>query len=194
MKKIFALVLALSLVACMALSVSAESLTKEATLTEVPTTDSVTAQINLKGSDGSTGDATETVYAVDVVWAGTTFEYTYTSTSTDNVLTWNPDSHQYEVIGESASTTTGSWTDGTATVTVTNHSNDDVTATVTVADNEAGVIFTVTGGDNGASTTLEDASECAYQDYGAADSVEFTITATGAPTKSFSVEMTVALN
>ena len=188
MKKIFALVLALSLVACMALSASADTIKTEGG------SHSVTAQINLKGSDGSTGDATEIVYAVDVVWAGITFAYTYTSTSSDNVLTWNPGTHQYEVIGESASTTTGSWTDDTATVTVTNHSNAKVTATVTVAENDAGVIFTVTGGDNGASTTLEDASECAYQKVDAADSVEFTITATGAPTESFSVAMTVALN
>lgn len=192
MKKLFVLVLALSLVACLAVSASAD------TIGTAAGTATGNATINLDASVGGGADATETVYSVDVEWAETAFTYTYVGSDTRDVLTWNPSTHQYEVISEAANGETSAWKDSTATVNVTNHSNAAVTATLTVATPAAEtgtVTFAVTGGDaNGASKALADASEIAYQNPGAADKVTFTVTATGVPTKSFSVAMTVALS
>lgn len=191
MKKLFVLVLALSLVACLAVSASA------ATIEDVDATDSATATINLDATVGD-GASTETVYAVDVAWADTAFTYTYVGGNTGEVLTWNPETHQYEVKSGAETDETSGWTDSTATVNVTNHSNAVVTATLTVADPADGtgsVEFAVTGGDaNGASKALSDASEFAYQNPEGADKVTFTVTASGTPTKSFSVAMTVSLS
>lgn len=192
MKKLFVLVLALSLVACLALSASADTIGTA--------TGSVngSATINLDASVGGGADGTETVYSVDVEWTETAFTYIYVGASTNDVLTWNPATHQYEVINSTVNAGESDWDDATATVNVTNHSNAAVTATLTVAEpaNDAGTVtFAVTGGDdNGASKALADASVIAYQNPGAADKVTFTVTADGVPAKSFSVAMTVALS
>lgn len=198
MKKLLVLVLALSLVACMALSVSA------AKIEDSDGSNSVTAQINLTNEYENVGGeniAADIVYAVDVEWANTVFEYTYVTVAGETatkILTWDPDNHEYIVNTESSSsidTSKSTWTDNGATVTVTNHSNADVTATVTVADNDAGVTFTVKRGEeNVASAELEDAYVHAYQNFDGADSAMFTITASGAPTTSFTVDMTVTLS
>jgi hypothetical protein len=191
MKKLFVLVLALSLVACLAVSASA------ATIKDVDATDSATATIKLNATvDG--GASTKTVYAVDVEWADTAFTYTYVGGNTGEVLTWNPETHQYEVLSGAETGATSGWTDSTATVNVTNHSNAVVTATLTVdepADGTGNVEFAVTSDDaNGASKALRDASEFAFQNYDGADKVTFTVTASGTPTKSFSVAMIVSLS
>ena len=198
MKKLFVLVLALSLVACLAVSASADTIVTDKIGTAAGTATG-NATINLDASVGGGADATETVYSVDVEWAETAFTYTYVGSDTRDVLTWNPATHQYEVLSEAANGDSSKWTDSTATVNVTNHSNAAVTATLTVdttaTTGNGTVTFAVTGGDdNGASKALADASVIAYQNPGAADKVTFTVTATGVPTKSFSVAMTVALS
>ena len=198
MKKLLVLVLALSLVACMALSVSADN-----KITTSTGSNSVTAQINLTNEYENVGGeniAAATVHSVDVEWADTVFEYTYVTIAGETatkILTWDPDNHEYIVNNASSSsidTSKSDWTAKDATVTVTNHSNAEVTATVTVADNDAGVTFTVTGGDDdGASAELADASVVAYQNTDAAAKATFTISASGTPTTSFTVAMTVTL-
>ncbi len=182
MKKFLTLLLALSLVACMSLTVSAETFENAAFGAGNPTSVS-TVSINLKES--TTGDA-GIVYKVDVTWAGTNLEYTIENG--DEAMVWNPDEHIYEVNGQA--NVNGSWGDSKVTAEVVNHSNTAIEATLTGLVNTNGVGFTANRDD----VTLASAAEGeSLGNPDAAPSIVFEITPTGTPTKDFTINFTITL-
>ncbi len=118
MKKLFALVLAVMMIATM--SVTAFAATNEGGDTS----------INVKGTYVAAQGAGEKI-SVDVEWAG--MEFTYTEGTAGE---WLPNEHKY------AANAAGAWSDNKGTVTVTNHSNVAVTATLSFAPAVDGVIGT----------------------------------------------------
>lgn len=150
MKKITALILALTLVMSM-------SITAFAT-----TVDTGDQDIDVKGKylDNST---TPTIYSVDVTWGA--MEFTYTESGT---MTWNPADHTY------TDSTSATWVANGNTVTVTNHSNAEVTASF--AFNALTAYNTVTGSFDIASETLDAG---VVDGYDAADKVVATLTLAG---------------
>lgn len=119
MKKIFALVLAVMMIATMSTTAFAA---------ETVTTDGGNATINVSGTYNA-GDAADDVISVDVAWAG--MEFTYNAASEG---TWDPATHSY------TGSTTAGWSTETATITVTNHSNVAITATCSFAATATGVV------------------------------------------------------
>ena len=155
MKKVFAILLAAALVATMSIAASAA-------VTTVP--GSADAQ-DLKVNYTSLTENDDTVYSIDVNWTDMAFAYTAGSEAA-----WNPETHEYAVSG-------AQWTDKTAAVKVTNHSNADVVVDIEIA-NETG--FTVTDDQDGAQT-LDAGVENKPNE---ADNVTFTLTVddAGVPT------------
>ena len=150
MKKITALILALTLVMSMSITAFA---------TTVGTGDQ---DIDVKGKylDNST---TPTIYSVDVTWGA--MEFTYTESG---AMTWNPADHTYTDSTSATCVANGN------TVTVTNHSNAEVTASF--AFNALTAYNTVTGSFDIASETLDAG---VVDDYDAADKVVATLTLAG---------------
>lgn len=150
MKKITALILALTLVMSMSITAFA---------TTVGTGDQ---DIDVKGKylDNST---TPTIYSVDVTWGA--MEFTYTESG---AMTWNPADHTY------TDSTSATWVANGNTVTVTNHSNAEVTASF--AFNALTAYNTVTGSFDIASETLDAG---VVDGYDAADKVVATLTLAG---------------
>lgn len=150
MKKITALILALTLV--MSLNITAFA-------TTVGTGDQ---DIDVKGKylDNST---TPTIYSVDVTWGAMEFIYTESG-----AMTWNPADHTY------TDSTSATWVANGNTVTVTNHSNAEVTASF--AFNALTAYNTVTGSFDIASETLDAGI---VDGYDAADKVVGTLTLAG---------------
>jgi len=108
MKKILTLTLVVVLAfAMMAISVSAEETKVE--LDDLTTNNSTTGDVNVNLSGA---ENLPIVYSVDVSWQTLDFTYVY-----DNTQVWNPEDHTY-----SESTTAG-WSNSSAAITVTNHSN-----------------------------------------------------------------------
>jgi len=107
----------------------------------------------------TTSATTPTVYSVDITWGA--MEFTYSVGGTKD---WNPADHSY------SDNTTATWTASGNTVTVTNHSNDEVTASFAFAA-KAG-FETVTGSFDKASATLPSAEGKAV------DATELAATAT----------------
>ena len=191
MKKIFALILAISLVACMALSVSAANAPKDlADLDDSGESKTQTIEITLK--DNSTQDVA-TVYHVDVAWANTNLTYTYAS---NTGLVWDPINHVYKVETNGDEEATGEWnTNEPIKATVTNHSNKAVTATLTGVDVMMGEMkngvtfdcdtttFTLASADKGDSLG---APTAAPED-------TFEITVSGKPQGSFKIGFTIAI-
>lgn len=110
MKKIISLVLAL--IMALSLTTVAFAVTLDGTNKTVST--DVTGTYK-------PGDATATVYSVDIAWADLSFTYTDASQGT-----WDPTAHEY------TGATEASWA-GKGTITVTNHSNAGITATPSFA-------------------------------------------------------------
>ena len=181
MKKIFALILAISLVACMALSVSAANAPKvDADFDDAGDSKTQTIEITL---DSKSTEEVATVYHVDVAWANTNLTYTYES---NTGLVWDPINHVYKVEGE----VTGTWDNATITATVTNHSNKGVTATLTGLGEQNGVTFAC------ADTELDLATADAGDSLGnptAAPEETFAITVTGKPQGSFNIGFTITI-
>lgn len=119
MKKIFALVLAVMMIATMSTTAFAA---------ETVTNDGGNATISVSGTY-SAGGAAATKISVVVSWDAMTFTYTEGSAGT-----WNPNTHSYE------GTTNGGWSTETATITVTNHSNAAITATCSFEATATGVV------------------------------------------------------
>lgn len=195
MKKFLTLLLALSLVACMSLSVSAETVTFDNDDTDAfkagNLTSSSAVSINLKESTAGTDAGI--VYKVDVTWAGTNLEYTIENG--EDVMVWNPNNHTYEVKNgeEGVQDVQGSWTKDTVTATVVNHSNTAIEATLTGLAGTNGVSFTAPNGDN---VTLPSAAEGdSLGNVGAAPSFAFEIkpTPTSIPTSDFTINFTITL-
>ena len=127
MKKVFAILLAAALVATMSIAASAA-------VTTVP--GAADAQ-DLKVNYTALTENNDTVYSIDVEWTDMAFAYTAGSEAA-----WNPETHEYAVQN-------AGWTDTTASVTVTNHSNAAVSVDVEIANQDG---FTVTDDKDGAQT------------------------------------------
>ena len=146
MKKIFALIIAVMMIAAM----STVAFAGEVTGSETGTT------IDVSGTIVET--EAETCISVDVKW--TSMEFTYTEGEKGD---WNPGNHSY---GPDAD---GSWT-GAGTITVTNHSNADVTVDFSF-DTEHGVT-----GEFTADTLELDTAEGTIYGEAPEDSTTFSIT------------------
>ena len=105
MKKLFALILALVMMATLSVPAFAY----------YNVTDNKTASITVTGTYQLA--SVDPTYSVDITWAGMTFTYTANSK-------WDP-AHQQVVEDE---TRPGAWSDNTGTITVTNNSNAGVVA------------------------------------------------------------------
>lgn len=121
MKKIFALMIAVMMIATM----STVAFAGEANYVTGGT-------IDVSGAFDAADDAA-IVISVDIEWDA--MEFTYTEGEKGE---WNPTDHTYGEDGE------GAWSTNTATITVTNHSNTAVNATLTFAADVTGVIGTFT--------------------------------------------------
>lgn len=156
-KKLFALALALTM--------AVPAVAVDATVGENGSQDiNVTAKY-------SHSISTPKVYSVDIEWTDMTF--TYSETGTQN---WNAADHTY------SNNTSSDWDKTTATVTVTNHSNDAVDVVmeyVPVADTG------VNGALTNAAGTLDAGVVNAYD---AADSLTATLTISGTPSAAVTAE------
>jgi len=113
MKKLFCIILAITLVCAM--SVTAFAAGGDDTITVVPGSKDI--DVNAKYVDGS---ATPDVFSVDIEWGA--LEFTYSSAGT---RVWDPATHTY------TDNTTAGWAESGNTVKVTNHSNKGVAANFT---------------------------------------------------------------
>ena len=121
MKKLFATILAVAMLA--SVSVTAFAATNDGTQD---------TKITVNGSYVS-GAAGSSVISVDIEWEAMNFTYSATSEGT-----WNPATHAYD--GQ----TEGGWSDNTPAITVTNHSNVAVNATLGFTADVTGVVGTFT--------------------------------------------------
>ena len=123
MKKLLTIALALILAVFMTMSICAADTSPVEDLDPTETdNNSATAEVNIKiaGKENIT-----TVYSVDVAWDSLDFTYNF-----GDADIWNPDTHEYET---GATGTAGSWTDNSADIVVTNHSNAKIRATASFA-------------------------------------------------------------
>lgn len=132
MKKILSIVLAIAMLA--ALSVNAFA----ATVTTVPSSETGDVVVKI---DSASAENLEKVYSVDIEWDSLDFTYTFNGTDEN---TWDPANHTYT----EANDATTNWDKTTASIKVTNHSNEAVGVAATI-DNAAL---------NGVTTTLSNAS------------------------------------
>ena len=121
MKKIFATLLAVAMLASMSVTAFAEENTG-ATPTEITVTGKYTP-----------GATTGEIISADIAWEAMDFTYTGASQGA-----WNPATHTYD------GATEGGWSDNTPAITVTNHSNVAVNATLSFTANVTGVVGTFT--------------------------------------------------
>ena len=123
MKKLFATLLAIIMLASMTVTAFASENTGA---TPTPT------DITVNGSFVSGTAGAETISA-DIAWEAMDFTYTGASQGT-----WNPATHTYD------GATEGGWSDNTPAITVTNHSNVAVNATLGFTASVTGVVGTFT--------------------------------------------------
>lgn len=163
MKKLLAIVCALTLV----MSMSATVFAAEESET-VGQNGSKEIEVNAKYSSST---STPNVYSVDIAWSSMTF--TYTQKDTKN---WNAADHSYDTDSE------GTWDKTSATITVTNHSNVSVNVDVeyTAVEN-TGITGTLTNG----TAVLNAGAEGSYD---SADSVTTTLTISGTPSTTVTAE------
>ncbi|MBQ7294165.1 MAG: hypothetical protein IJW79_10560 [Clostridia bacterium] len=127
MKKIFALVLVVVMMASLAVSAVAVTITG---VTDPANKSSQNITINVTQDEV----ITPTVYSVDIVWTNTEL-----NGKTDVTKTWNPATHTY------TDSYVTDWTGETVNVTVTNHSNAAVVATLAVPAAQSGISFAAEG-------------------------------------------------
>lgn len=158
MKKLIALLMALTLVISMSVTVLADTYEGSGT----PLTGDVTVIIH---HDSIPAD----VYYVVVDWNSLSFTYSF-----GDRPVWNPEEHVYETKGE------GDWDKTNANITVTNHSNVAVSATAKFAnDSTEATVNNVTATLSNASFTLNAAA--ADSNPASADSKAIALTITGEP-------------
>lgn len=156
MKKVFALLLTLALIA----SLTVATLASTGSAAGQNTSKDLAVDYKEMVSSGSK------VYSVDIAWSAVAFAY-----DAGNQGAWNPDDHTFSTPSDAQ------WTVDTINVTITNHSNAAVTATVAVIDGDTADGLTVTC-DNGPQT-LAAGEEGNYE--GAANAT-FALTIDGVPT------------
>ena len=122
MKKLFATLLAVAMLASMSVTAFAEGTNEGSNST----------QITVNGTYASGTVGGETISA-DIAWEAMDFTYTGASQGT-----WNPATHTYD------GATEGGWSDNTPAITVINHSNVAVNATLSFTANVTGVVGTFT--------------------------------------------------
>ena len=121
MKKLFAALLAIIMLASMSVTAFAEENTG-ATPTDIT--------VNGTYTPGATADE---IISADIAWDAMDFTYTGASQGT-----WNPATHAYE------GATEGGWSDNTPAITVTNHSNVAINATLDFTPAVDGAVGTFT--------------------------------------------------
>ncbi len=121
MKKLFATLLAVAMLASLSVTAFAAENTG-ATPTEIT--------VNGTYTPGAMADEK---ISVDIAWDAMDFTYTGASQGT-----WNPVTHTYD------GATEGSWSDNTPAITVTNHSNVAINATLDFTPAVDGVVGTFT--------------------------------------------------
>ena len=121
MKKLFATLLAVAMLASLSVTAFAAE-----------NTGATPTEITVNGSFVS-GTAADEKISVDIVWDAMDFTYTGASQGT-----WNPATHAYD------GATAGGWSDNTPGITVKNHSNVAVNATLGFKADVAGVVGTFT--------------------------------------------------
>lgn len=152
MKKAFALVLTIALIAALAVVSFAAS--------PVGSQEDILTGLYVSGKDYDTA-----VYSLVVTWdAENTFSWI------PNKATWNPDVQQY--VGDG----TGVWADESFTVSVVNHSNKAVNASVAVKNYMDGVTVAVDG-----ESKCDLAAATEGSAYEAAPFISFDLVASGVP-------------
>ena len=121
MKKLFAALLAIIMLASMSVTAFAAENTG-ATPTDIT--------VNGTYTPGATADE---IISADIAWDAMDFTYTGASQGT-----WNPATHAYE------GATEGGWSDNTPAITVTNHSNVAINATLDFTPAVDGAVGTFT--------------------------------------------------
>lgn len=165
MKKVFALILTLALIASMAVA-SFAAVTTNASPDAFDEEKELTVEI-------AELIAADTVYAVVVAWdSDLVFNYKLGA-----VGSWDADNHQY------IDTDAADWTDNDVTITVTNHSNADITAAVTVENKNNGTATVAC--DKAGAQKIDKAVE--GSEFDSADAETFTLTASGAPASSAAI-------
>ena len=136
MKKILSIVLALVMVFALSTTAFAAGAKTDEGLGLVESSNNVDVII-----DSTTVENITAVYYVDVEWESLDFTYTFDKT-VDNV--WDPETHTYTVAdGEDGN---ANWDKTSATITVTNHSNEAVAIAATAPAAMNGVTTSVTAG------------------------------------------------
>ncbi len=181
MKKILAMIMALTMILTLAVPTFAT------TITSVTENNTATANVSvvIANSSGTAVTTAATVYSIDITFAADLqFEWKATNLSGQQ-LVWDPTSHTYKnESGESAEAIT--WETPAAisdAVKVTNHSNAAVAVTASFDDSAKAVTV------NGVTTTLSSddktlASAAVGESYGnteKAPTVSYTLTPTGEP-------------
>ena len=121
MKKLFATLLAVAMLASLSVTAFAAE-----------NTGATPTDITVNGTYAA-GQISDEIISVDVAWDAMDFTYTGASQGT-----WNPVTHTYE------GATEGGWSNNTPAITVTNHSNVAVNATLGFTANVTGVVGTFT--------------------------------------------------
>ena len=161
MKKLFAIVLAVAMIAAMAIAVSAED--------PITTLDGKTGNFT---SIAITGTVTELgyqdTYKVTLAYENVAFAYS------EGTRTWNADSMTWgDVQG-------AKWTANEATITITNKSSQSVTAAIAATDVAKDVQIAFTGLTDGKVTIAKAANDDVTK-AGAAQTATVTATASGTP-------------
>ena len=190
MKKLLVTILALSMVACLAFSANAATI-GGAGVTDISTDNSATQTIQIKLNDSTTEGAitTPTIYMVDIAWETTELVYVITGAGENQTMTWNPETHEYE-LSNNGGNIVGNWEDDDFTVTITNHSNADINAAIALPSATNGVNF-ASDAQNivvGRADVGESLGNAAKAPVGT-----FTVIVSGTPTGSFNVDTTVTI-
>lgn len=169
MKKLLTLMLALVFAFAMSVNIfAAEANTDGEKLDPTKTNNSTTANVDVKIS-GS--DNLETVYSVVVTWESLDFTYNFGEADL-----WDPTEHNYSSSGTG---TEGGWTDNTAVITVTNHSNANIRAKASFAEEAQSLTRNdVTASISNPSFTV---SSAVGTEYNSAPNGTFTCTVSGVP-------------
>ena len=164
MKKLFAIVLAVAMIAAMAIAVSAEDPittlgSKTGTFSDVTVTTTYAARTDVHA------------YKVTLTYANLAFEYGAGSrTWNAETMTWGGDAG-------------AAWGKNSGTITITNQSSEDITATFTMNDTaNDGVDMAMTGLNNENKVVVGNALPTGEATKGTAKTATVTVTAEGTPT------------